>query len=136
MAYQTEIVTGPRGITIGTSYDLTTAPAGGTDGRANWPKAPLYLCQSLSTALAISLAAERSQFASLRRRSFEMLGLGVCFPSEHSRLQSPLHREAFPRRALPAGRQSQWDLIPVRGGESATVPQFSETDHAIAQRTE
>src|ERR1035441_1558604 len=44
--------------------------------------------------------------------------LGVCFPSEHSRLQSPLHTEAFPRRALPAGRQFQWDLIPVRGGES------------------
>src|ERR1035441_4528601 len=44
--------------------------------------------------------------------------LGVCFPGEHSRLQSPLHREAFPRRVLSAGLQSQWDLIPVRGGES------------------
>ena len=60
--------------------------------------------------------------------------LGVCFPGEHSRLQSPLHREAFPRRVLPAGRRSQWDLIPVRGGESATFPQFSEMDRAIAQR--
>src|ERR1022692_3787903 len=60
---------------------------------------------------------------------------GVCFPSERSRLQSPLHREEFPRRARPAGRQSQWDLIPVRGGESATFPQFSEMDRAIAQRT-
>src|ERR1022692_2143453 len=61
--------------------------------------------------------------------------LGVCFPDEHSLLQSPLHREAFPRRALPAGRQSQWDLIPVRGGESATLPQLSEMDRAIARRT-
>src|ERR1035438_9346213 len=61
--------------------------------------------------------------------------LGVCFPGEHSLLQSPLHREAFPRRALPAGRQSQWDLIPVRGGESATLPQLSEMDRAIARRT-
>jgi hypothetical protein len=48
--------------------------------------------------------------------------LGACFPSEHSRLQCPLHKEAFPRRALRASRQSQWDLIPLRGGELTTSP--------------
>ena len=41
--------------------------------RANWPQVSLYLFQFPSMALAISLAAERNQFDSLRRRSLKML---------------------------------------------------------------
>ena len=49
-------------------------------GRRAWPQESLYLFQSLSIALAISLAAERNQFDSLRRRSFKILATWRLLP--------------------------------------------------------
>ena len=47
---------------------------------ANWPQESLYLFQSPSMALAISLAAERNQFDFLRRRSLRMLATWRLLP--------------------------------------------------------
>jgi hypothetical protein len=46
----------------------------------NKPQESLYLFQSPSMALAISLAAERNQFDSLRRRSLKMLATWRLLP--------------------------------------------------------
>ena len=48
--------------------------------RANWPQEFLYVFQSPSMALAISLAAERNQFDFLRRRSLKMLATWRLLP--------------------------------------------------------
>src|ERR1039458_6034426 len=49
--------------------------------RANSPQESLYLFQSPSMALAISLAAERNQFDFLRRRSLKMSAISMGFDS-------------------------------------------------------